>query len=103
MNLSVGDVVEDESLATYDRSPHRDLRHFHLPPPGVRRWGFRKKEAVVQALRAKALTEKQACDRYELSSEELASWMRMVDKHGSLALRTTQLMRYRRAAPVGAD
>lgn len=47
-----------------------------LPPVETRRWVASRKAAVVKAVRFGLLSEKQALDRYGLSSEELSEWMR---------------------------
>src|SRR5436305_2014831 len=42
-----------------------------LPPTHTRRWTFRRKAALLQALRSGTITFEQACDLYALSIEEL--------------------------------
>ncbi|AUN33464.1 CtrA inhibitor SciP [Niveispirillum cyanobacteriorum] len=67
-----------------------------LPPPDTRRWVMRRKAEVVAGVRAGLLTVEDACKRYDLSSEEFASWQEMIDRHGVQALRVTRLQDYRR-------
>ena len=45
-----------------------------LPPTRTRRWTFRRKAALLQALRSGTITFEQACDQYALSIEELRAW-----------------------------
>jgi hypothetical protein len=47
---------------------------FVLPPHDTARWVANRKAAVVIAVRQRAISRKLACERYRLSSEELASW-----------------------------
>lgn len=68
-----------------------------LPPADTERWVKSRKVAVIQAIQAGHLTEEQACERYNLSPEELQSWKRLLKRHGPDALRTTHLKRYRLA------
>ena len=66
-----------------------------LPPPDTRRWVIRRKAEVVAAVQGGLLTFDEACERYDLTIEELASWERNIDRSGMKALRVTQLQRYR--------
>lgn len=66
-----------------------------LPPANTERWVKSRKVAVIQAIQAGHLSEEQACERYNLSPEELQSWKRLLKRHGPDALRTTHLKRYR--------
>lgn len=66
-----------------------------LPPADTERWVKSRKVAVIQAIQAGHLSEEQACERYNLSLEELQSWKRLLKRHGPDALRTTHLKRYR--------
>ncbi len=72
-----------------DRTPDE------LPSPETRRWVARRKAQVVAAVRAGLLTLEEACGRYNLSSEEFASWERAIDRHGVGALRVTRLQQFR--------
>ena len=66
-----------------------------LPPPGTRRWVIRRKAEVVAAVQGGLLTFEEACERYSLSLEELASWERNVDRSGMQGLRVTRMQHYR--------
>lgn len=66
-----------------------------LPPPDTRRWVVRRKAEVVAAVQGGLLTFDEACERYDLSLEELASWERSVDRSGMHGLRVTRLQHYR--------
>ncbi len=77
---------------------HLNGRHnLPLPPADTERWVKSRKVAVIQAIQAGHLSEEQACERYNLSLEELQSWKRLLKRHGPDALRTTHLKRYRAA------
>lgn len=66
-----------------------------LPPPGTRRWVVRRKAEVVAAVNGGLLTINDACERYDLTLEEFASWQRAVDRSGMPGLRVTRIQHYR--------
>jgi hypothetical protein len=66
-----------------------------LPPAETQRWSCRRKAAVVVAVRAGVLGRQEACERYLLSPEELASWETALDQNGIPGLRVTRLQIYR--------
>ncbi len=75
-----------------------DTNHFRkspLPPRDTKRWVKSRKVAVIQAIENGAITDEEACQRYDISAEELESWRRMLVKYGPQALRTTHLKEYR--------
>ena len=67
----------------------------NLPPAGTSRWVIRRKAEVVAAVVGGLLTLDQACERYQLSYEEFASWQRALDRSGVPGLRITRLQQYR--------
>lgn len=71
------------------------LTRADLPSPSTRRWVARRKAAVVAAVRGGMITQEEACRTWDLSPEELDSWLSAVSRHGINALRTTALQRYR--------
>jgi hypothetical protein len=73
----------------------RQQSETELPPPNTRRWTFRRKAAVLDAIRRGALTAEEARARYALSAEELLAWQRDFEQHGLYGLRTTRLQVYR--------
>ena len=73
-----------------------DLTNFDLPPANTKRWGIRRKAAVVAAVSANVLSIDEACRIYNLSQEEFFSWMDRVERHGVAGLRVTRLCDYRR-------
>jgi hypothetical protein len=66
-----------------------------LPSPLTARWVIRRKAEVVLAVHAGLITLEEACRRYRLTVEEFTSWKTAIERHGLLALRTTQLQQYR--------
>ncbi|MEL7129418.1 MAG: DUF1153 domain-containing protein [Pseudomonadota bacterium] len=68
-----------------------------LPPPGIKRWVTRRKAEVVAAVKGGLLTQEDACERYGLSDEEFAGWVRLYTHHGAKGLRTTRIQQYRRS------
>lgn len=66
-----------------------------LPPANLVRWVVRRKAEVVAAVEGGLLTIDEACERYNLSLEEFASWQRAVDRSGLHGLRVTRLQHYR--------
>lgn len=80
-----------------------DLTDFELPPANTKRWGIRRKAAVVAAVNANVLSIDEACRMYNLSQEEFFSWMARVERHGVAGLRVTRLCDYRRKERAEAD
>ena len=66
-----------------------------LPHPNTKRWVVRRKAAVVAAVRSGAITIEEACRAYQLSEEELLSWVSAFETHGLAGLRITRLQHYR--------
>ena len=66
-----------------------------LPPPSTRRWVVRRKAEVVAAVNGGMLTIDDACERYDLTLEEFASWQRAVERSGMKGLRVTRIQKYR--------
>ena len=67
----------------------------NLPPPGTKRWVMRRKAEVVNGVRTGVITIEEACNRYNISAEEFASWQRLIEHHGIRGLRTTRVQQYR--------
>ena len=66
-----------------------------LPPPGIARWVSRRKAEAVTAVAGGLLTAEEACQRYALTLEELASWQRGYARAGARALRVTHIQAHR--------
>ena len=71
------------------------LKRESLPPPNTSRWVVRRKAEVVAAVNGGLLTIAEACERYSLTLEELASWQRAVEREGMAGLRATRVQHYR--------
>jgi hypothetical protein len=53
------------------------------PSQGIpKRWTARQKAAVIRAIRRKAITVWDACERYDLSAAELIEWECNLDRFG---------------------
>ena len=74
-----------------------ELSTADLPPPETSRWVVRRKAQVVAAVNGGLLSVREACDRYDLTLEELASWQRAIDREGMPGLRATRVQHYRQA------
>ena len=74
----------------------RPLTLEDLPSPDTVRWVVRRKAELVAAIRGGLLTLEEACERYQLSPEELESWAVSLDKFGVRGLRSTRLQHYRK-------
>lgn len=74
-----------------------ELSKADLPPPQTSRWVVRRKAQVVAAVNGGLLSVREACDRYGLTLEELASWQRAIDREGMPGLRATRVQHYRQA------
>jgi hypothetical protein len=70
-----------------------------LPPPDTTRWVSRRKAQVVAAVEGGLLTADEACARYHMSLEELATWQRLFATVGVPGLRATRIQLYREAFP----
>ena len=66
-----------------------------LPSPNTDRWIVRRKAEVVAAVRGGMLSLEDACERYQLTLEEFASWQRAVELSGMPGLRVTRAQHYR--------
>jgi hypothetical protein len=66
-----------------------------LPAAGPQRWHPRRKAEIVAAVTGGLLTVDAACDRYNLTIEEYASWQRGIERDGLRGLRTTCVQKYR--------
>jgi hypothetical protein len=66
-----------------------------LPPATTTRWVIRRKAEVVAAVNGGLLSNDEACTRYAISIEELASWMGAVQRSGMKGLRVTRRRDYR--------
>ena len=73
----------------------RQQSETELPPPNTRRWTFRRKAAVLEAIHTGAITAEEARERYALSVEELDAWESDFERHGLYGLGTTRLQIYR--------
>lgn len=90
--LSSGTMDDGIGLSTPSKAPARKVP---LPAPGTERWVVRRKAAIVDAVRSGQLSVDDACRTYSLSPEELLSWQRLIERHGTRGLRTTRLKEYR--------
>ncbi len=87
----------DEDRVTEVIGPDGNLMTLDdLPPRDTGRWVMRRKAEVVAAVRGRMLTVDEACERWSLTEEELASWQRLIDSHGVRGLRATRLQQYRK-------
>jgi hypothetical protein len=62
-----------------------------LPPAGTTRWVARRKAEVVAAVKGGLLSVEEACERYDLSLEELILWKNTVERSGIPGLRVKQI------------
>lgn len=72
-----------------------DKTEVALPPADTQRWVISRKAQVVRAVDTGVLSEKEACERYDLTPEELNGWRQMISNHGVRGLRVTRLRQYR--------
>jgi hypothetical protein len=66
-----------------------------LPPTDTVRWVVRRKAKIVAAVQNGQLSPDEACARYNLSMEELESWLHLMHAHGLKGLQTTRANQYR--------
>lgn len=72
-----------------------ELTKADLPPPDTSRWVVRRKAQVVSAVNGGLLSIREACERYDLTLEELASWQRAIEREGMPGLRATRVQHHR--------
>ena len=58
-----------------------------LPLPNTTRWTAQRKAEIVAAVRSGLISLNEACRRYNLTSEEFASWQHHFERHGVAGLR----------------
>jgi len=66
-----------------------------LPPKQTKRWVASRKARVVLAVEHGLLDRDEACEIYDLSAEELSSWVKNARAHGIAGLKTTATQKYR--------
>lgn len=74
-----------------------------IPPETTKIWGARLKSQVVTAIRSGRLEFDEACQRYQISPEELNAWIGLMEKHGALGLRATCIQKYRQKERAAGD
>ena len=62
-----------------------------LPDPQTRRWVASRKAVVAKAVIHGLIKRTDALERYSLSDEELADWIRSVERDGLTGLKVTQI------------
>ncbi len=75
----------------------------NLPPPDTKRWVVRYKAELVAAVRGGLISLDEACERYQLSTDEFLSWADSLAKHGVRGLRSTKIQQYRKTANQKTD
>jgi len=71
------------------------LTRADLPPRNTMRWIARRKAEVVAAVNGGLLSISEACERYDLTLEEFASWQRAVEREGLPGLRISRAQFHR--------
>ncbi len=84
----------NSNISMIDRA-QKQMMLSELPPPDIKRWGVRRKAAVVAAVKNGAITLDEVCQRYNLSVEEFLTWQERIEKHGVRGLHVNRLQVYR--------
>ena len=71
------------------------LTQADLPAADTRRWVASRKAAVVRGVLYGLISQDAALERYKISGEEFAEWVRAVSTHGEDALKATSVQKYR--------
>jgi hypothetical protein len=71
------------------------LNRSDLPARTTTRWVASRKLVVVQAVVHNLIGFVEACDTYDLSEEELQSWIDNTNDYGPSALKVTTILKYR--------
>lgn len=62
-----------------------------LPPPDTRRWVPRRKARVVAAVEGGLISEDEAFERYQITSEEFDTWKAAMSRFGMRGLCVTKI------------
>ena len=81
---------------------NRHCTEVTLPPTNTVRWVASRKIMVLAAIDAGSLSIEEACLMYRLSIEEIASWSRLTELHGSDGLKISRLGEYRKGEGISA-
>ena len=81
---------------------NRHCAEVTLPPSNTVRWVASRKTMVLAAIDAGSLSIEEACLRYRLSIEEIASWSRLTELHGRDGLKISRLGEYRKGEGISA-
>jgi hypothetical protein len=73
----------------------KKLNKSDLPAKTTSRWVASRKLVVVQAVIYELINFDDACEMYDLSVEELNSWIEHAKNHGPKALKVTTLHKFR--------
>ena len=88
--------AEDSTSTSTLKLPYTEMT---LPSPDTVRWVASRKAIVLAAIDTGRLSIHEACMMYRLSVEEIASWSRMVELHGSDGLKNSSLGKHRKSQP----
>ena len=80
---SLPQSTDDEQFNIFGSVPE-------LPPSSERRWTFRRKAVLVEAVRGGWVPIEEVCRLYTLSVDEFLSWERDVDRIGVGGLRSVR-------------
>jgi hypothetical protein len=79
--------IDDSAVRGTDDSAVRGTKvDTNLPSKAILRWTPWRKRSVVLAVREGAMSTREAGERYMLSQEELASWIRDFERRGVAGL-----------------
>lgn len=67
-------------------------------PAANGRYTPKRKAAIVAAVNGGAISQADACKRYDISTEEYGYWIKALEKSGKAGLRVTYLQAYQMAA-----
>lgn len=87
--------IEERTVGTVMSRSSEPPKRDTLPPRNTTRWVARRKAEVVAAVENGVLSVSDACERYNLTLEELASWQRAIEREGMAGLRATRVQHYR--------
>lgn len=66
-----------------------------LPKEGTKRWVASRKAVVAKAVKFGLIKPAEAMSRYDLSEEELQSWIGAIERHGTSGLKVTRMQALR--------
>lgn len=74
----------------------QQMTRAELPPADTTRWVASRKACLLRAIAAGLISRDEALSRWDLSAEELDTWLAKASRYGGAALKATAVQNYPR-------